>query len=73
MKTIRLQITEELHGRLKALCNHHGRQAHLLRRGVRLVCEEEERKLGMTYPTTHRKGLSTSTTQQIVDLGSGIL
>lgn len=48
MKTIRLQITEELHGRLKALCHHHGRQAHLLRRGVRLVCEEEEKKLNPT-------------------------
>ena len=58
MKTIRLQITEELHGRLKALCNHHGRQAHLLRRGVRLVCEEEEKKLGQSYTNTESKRIS---------------
>ena len=45
MKSIRIQITDELHDELKALSMHHGHLSALIRRGIRLVIHEEHDKL----------------------------
>jgi len=45
MKSIRIQITEELHDQLKALSTHHGHLSALIRRGIRLVIHEELDKI----------------------------
>ena len=45
MKSIRIQLTEELHDELKNLSTHHGHLSALIRRGIRLVIHEERDKL----------------------------
>ena len=45
MKSIRIQLTDELHDQLKTLAMHHGHLSALIRRGVRLVIQEEYDKL----------------------------
>ena len=45
MKNIRIQLIDELHAELKALATHQGHLSALIRRGVRLVIQEEYDKL----------------------------
>ena len=44
MKSIRIQIHDDLHTRLKALCSHQGELSHLIRQGVRLIVVAKERE-----------------------------
>lgn len=53
---IRLGISTELHTRLQALVSHHGELSHLLRRGVELVCIEEETRRAQVYSSAKKKG-----------------
>jgi len=44
MKTIRFQLEDSWHDRLKALCTHHGELSHLIRQGVRLIIKQKEQE-----------------------------
>ena len=46
MKNLRIQLPDDLHARLVAVCTHHGELSHLIRQGVRLVvlAKEQDKK-----------------------------
>jgi hypothetical protein len=44
MKTIRIQLEDPWHERLKALCTHHGEFSHLIRQGIRLIIKQKEQE-----------------------------
>jgi len=46
MKNLRIQLPDDLHARLVAICTHHGELSHLIRQGVRLVvlAKEQDKK-----------------------------
>ena len=48
MKFLRVQITDALHQRLKALCDHQGELSNIVRKAVREYVTKEEIKLADT-------------------------
>lgn len=43
-KDIRIELPDELYDRLKELCDHHGQQANLIRKGIALAIKDEHDK-----------------------------
>ena len=48
MKFLRVQISDHLHQRLKALCDHQGELSNIVRKAVREYVTKEEIKLADT-------------------------
>lgn len=44
MKFVRVQITDSLHDRLKALTTHHGEYTFIIRKAIRAYVDQEETK-----------------------------
>jgi len=64
MKFIRVQITDTLHTRLKALTTHHGEFSHLIRRAIKdyVTLMETEAK-NVERNTTLREGTRMETSK----------
>lgn len=45
MKSIRFQLDDSTHKKLRDLCSHHGELSHLIRRGVELIIKQKEQEL----------------------------
>ena len=54
MRFIRVQITDSLHTRLKALSTHHGEFTHLIRRAIREYVTKEEHLHAQTREVPER-------------------